>query len=139
VPVSMMFPPKVSRSTMAAQSRGSVKVFVQPPKLSLEAMATLFFSSRGTAVLRRVCRDHALRHGTDTLTTLNVGCYICPCSRSRREMVAAAAFTLSDSRTRFSRKRREGALMLSEAIVWPCRPMSRAATQPTSRMAPPSS
>ncbi len=30
---------------MAAQRRGSVKVLVQPPKLSLEAMATLFFSS----------------------------------------------------------------------------------------------
>lgn len=31
---------------MAARSRGSVKVFVQPPKDSLEAMATLFVSSR---------------------------------------------------------------------------------------------
>jgi hypothetical protein len=31
---------------MAAQRRGSVKVFVQPEKDSLEAMATLFFSSR---------------------------------------------------------------------------------------------
>ena len=30
---------------MAAQSRGSVNVFVQPEKLSLEAMATEFFSS----------------------------------------------------------------------------------------------
>ena len=28
----MMLPPKVSRSTMAAQSRGSVKVLVQPEK-----------------------------------------------------------------------------------------------------------
>ena len=36
----MMLPPKVSRSTMAAQSRGSVKVLVQPPKDSLEAIAT---------------------------------------------------------------------------------------------------
>src|SRR5689334_23888770 len=41
----MMLPPKVSRSTMAAQSLGSVKVLVQPLKLSLEAMATLAFSS----------------------------------------------------------------------------------------------
>jgi hypothetical protein len=41
-----MLPPKVSRSTMAAQSRGSVKVSVQPPDDSLEAMATLLFSSR---------------------------------------------------------------------------------------------
>lgn len=31
---------------MAAQRRGSVKVLVQPPKLSLEAMATRAFSSR---------------------------------------------------------------------------------------------
>jgi hypothetical protein len=46
VPVSMMLPPKVRRSTMAAQRRGSVKVLVQPPKDSLEAMATLAFSSR---------------------------------------------------------------------------------------------
>ena len=37
----MMLPPKVSRSTMAAQSRGSVKVLVQPLKDSLEAIATL--------------------------------------------------------------------------------------------------
>ncbi len=35
----MMFPPKVSRSTIAAQSRGSVKVLVQPPKLSFDAIA----------------------------------------------------------------------------------------------------
>lgn len=42
----MMCPPKVSRSTIAAQSRGSVKVLVQPLKLSLEAMPTEFFSSR---------------------------------------------------------------------------------------------
>jgi hypothetical protein len=33
LPVSMMFPPKVKRSTMAAQSRGSVKVFVQAERL----------------------------------------------------------------------------------------------------------
>lgn len=31
---------------MAAQSRGSVNGFVHPLKLSFEAMATLFFSSR---------------------------------------------------------------------------------------------
>jgi hypothetical protein len=44
--VSMMLPPKVSRSTIAAHSRGSVNVLVHEPKLLLEAMATLFFSSR---------------------------------------------------------------------------------------------
>jgi hypothetical protein len=38
-----MLLPKVSRSTIAAQSRGPVKVLVQPPNDSLEAMATLFF------------------------------------------------------------------------------------------------
>ncbi|CAL9665278.1 hypothetical protein SUDANB15_07167 [Streptomyces sp. enrichment culture] len=34
---------------MAAQRRGSVKVFIQPLKDSLEAMATLFFSSRSVS------------------------------------------------------------------------------------------
>lgn len=42
----MMVPLKVRRSTIAAQSRGSVKVLVQPANDSFEAMATLFFSSR---------------------------------------------------------------------------------------------
>jgi hypothetical protein len=46
VPFSMMLPPKVSRSTIAAHSRGSVKVLVQPEKDSLDAIATLAFSSR---------------------------------------------------------------------------------------------
>ena len=41
MPVSMMVALKVSRSTIAAQRRGSVKVLVQPLKDSLEAMATL--------------------------------------------------------------------------------------------------
>ena len=35
----MIWPAKVSRSTMAAQSRGSVKVLVQAEKGSLEAIA----------------------------------------------------------------------------------------------------
>jgi hypothetical protein len=42
----MMLPPKVSRSTIAAQSRGSVNVLVQAEKASFEAMATEAFSSR---------------------------------------------------------------------------------------------
>ncbi len=46
VPVSMMLPPKVRRSTMAAQSRGSVKVLVQALQLSLLAIATELVSSR---------------------------------------------------------------------------------------------
>jgi hypothetical protein len=45
VPVSMMLPANVNRSTMAAQSRGSVKVLVQPLKLSLLAIATELVSS----------------------------------------------------------------------------------------------
>ncbi len=45
----MMVPWKVSRSTIAAQSRGSVKVLVQPEKLSLDAMATDAFSSRSVS------------------------------------------------------------------------------------------
>lgn len=43
----MTVPSHVSRSTMAAHGRGPVKVFVQPPEDSLEAMAMLFFSSGG--------------------------------------------------------------------------------------------
>lgn len=39
-------PPKVSRSTIAAQSLGSVNVFVQPEKDSFDAIPTEFFSSR---------------------------------------------------------------------------------------------
>jgi hypothetical protein len=45
VPVSMMLPPKVNRSTIAAQSLGSLNVFVQHEKDLLEAIATLAFSS----------------------------------------------------------------------------------------------
>jgi hypothetical protein len=41
----MMLPANVNRSTMAAQSRGSVKVLVQPLKLSLLAIATELVSS----------------------------------------------------------------------------------------------
>jgi hypothetical protein len=40
----MMVPWKVSRSTIAAQRRGSVKVFVQPEKLSFEPIAMDAFS-----------------------------------------------------------------------------------------------
>lgn len=36
----MIVPPKVSLSTIAAQSLGSVNVFVQPEKDSFDAMAT---------------------------------------------------------------------------------------------------
>ena len=46
MPVSMMLQPNVSRSTIAAHRRGSVKVLVQLLQLSLDAMATEFFSSR---------------------------------------------------------------------------------------------
>ena len=42
----MIWPAKVSRSTMAAQRRGSVKVLVQAEKGSLEAMAIAERSSR---------------------------------------------------------------------------------------------
>src|SRR6266545_7491702 len=46
VPVSMICPPKVNRSTIAAQSRGSVKVFVQRENGSLEPIAIAERSSR---------------------------------------------------------------------------------------------
>lgn len=49
----MMVPLNVSRSTMAAQRRGSVNVFVQPPNDSFEAIATLFFSSRSVRTWKR--------------------------------------------------------------------------------------
>jgi hypothetical protein len=39
VPVVMMWASKVSRSTMAAQSRGSAKVAVHSDKAALDAMA----------------------------------------------------------------------------------------------------
>jgi len=42
----MMLPANVNRSTMAAHSRGSVDVLVQPEKDSLDAIATLLVSSR---------------------------------------------------------------------------------------------
>ena len=49
----MMLPPKVMRSTMAAHKRGSVKVRVQPLKFSLEAVATLAFSSLSVSTWNR--------------------------------------------------------------------------------------
>jgi hypothetical protein len=59
--VSMMLPPKVSRSTMAAQRRELAKVLVQPPKASLEAIATEFFSSPSEASgSRRACRAESI-------------------------------------------------------------------------------
>jgi hypothetical protein len=54
----MMFAPKVSRSTIAAQSRGSVKVFVQPENDSLDAIATLFFSSRSVRTWKSSSAPH---------------------------------------------------------------------------------
>ena len=61
VPVSMIWPLKVSRSTMAAQRRWLAKVLVQPPKASLEAIATEFFSSPSEASgSRRACRADSI-------------------------------------------------------------------------------
>ncbi len=47
VPVWMIAPLKVRRSTIAAQSRGSVNVFVQQLKDSVKAIATLSFLPLG--------------------------------------------------------------------------------------------
>jgi negative regulator of sigma E activity len=47
----MIWPAKVGRSTMAAQSRLSVKVLVQPEKGSLEAIAIAERSSRSVRSL----------------------------------------------------------------------------------------
>jgi hypothetical protein len=49
----MMAPLNVSRSTIAAQSRGSVKVRVQPENAWLLAMAMRFFSSRSVRTWKR--------------------------------------------------------------------------------------
>jgi hypothetical protein len=49
VPVSMICPAKVSRSTIAAQSRGSVKVWVQPENGWLEAIAIAERSCRSVS------------------------------------------------------------------------------------------
>ena len=46
MPISMMAPFNVSRSTIAVKSRWLVKVFVHPEKDSLLATAIKFFSSR---------------------------------------------------------------------------------------------
>ncbi|WP_433017884.1 hypothetical protein [Kribbella sp. CA-294648] len=43
---SITLPPNVSRSTIAVQSLGSVKVLPQPVNDSFEAIATEFFYSR---------------------------------------------------------------------------------------------
>jgi hypothetical protein len=48
-----MVPLKVSRSTIAAHSRGSVKVLVQPLNDSLGAIATLAFSSLSVSTWKR--------------------------------------------------------------------------------------
>jgi len=53
VPVSMMVPWQMGRSTIAAHSRGSVKVSVQPEKDWLDAIATEFFSSRSVRTWKR--------------------------------------------------------------------------------------
>jgi hypothetical protein len=64
----MMFPVKVNRSTIAAQSRGSVKVLVQPENDSSDAIATEAVSSRsvrtwnsGSAPRRSSSRSLSLR------------------------------------------------------------------------------
>jgi len=49
----MMVPLKVSRSTIAAHRRGSLKVLVHPENDSLEAMAMEFFSSRSVRTWKR--------------------------------------------------------------------------------------
>ena len=51
-----MVPPKVSRSTMAAHNRGSVNVLVQPPKDSLDAIAT---EGRRRLAVRRAAEQAA--------------------------------------------------------------------------------
>jgi len=63
VPVSMMLLPKVNLSTIAAQRLGTVKVFVQPEKESLDAILSLFFSSvsLSTGKRRSAPRRHPVR------------------------------------------------------------------------------
>lgn len=54
VPVSTRVALNVSRSTTAAQGRGSVKVRLQPVKASLEAIAMLFLSSRSVRTWKSI-------------------------------------------------------------------------------------
>jgi hypothetical protein len=65
-----MLPPKVRRSTMAAQRRGSVKVLVQLLKLSFEAIATLAFSSHSVRTRNR--NSAPQRSGVQHLTLSKV-------------------------------------------------------------------
>ena len=53
----MMVPLNVSRSTIAAQSLGSVNVFVQPESDSLEAIAMELFSSRSVRTWKKRFRQ----------------------------------------------------------------------------------
>lgn len=53
MPVSMMAPLKVSRSTIAAYRHWSVNVLVQPENDSLLAIAMDFFSSRSVRTWKR--------------------------------------------------------------------------------------
>jgi hypothetical protein len=53
----MIWPAKVSRSTMAAHSRGSVKVLVQPENGSLLAMAMAMAMAERSMQVRNGARD----------------------------------------------------------------------------------
>ena len=61
----MMLPPKVSRSTMAAQSRGSVNVVVQPENDALEAMATVLFLPFGQHLKKQLGASFVEFHVTE--------------------------------------------------------------------------
>jgi hypothetical protein len=55
VPISMMAPLNVSRSTIAAQSRGSVKVLVQPENSVASDSNGVLFLALGKNLEQQLC------------------------------------------------------------------------------------
>lgn len=64
VPVSMICPPNVRRSTIAAQRRGSGNVFDQPENASFEAIASEFFTDVAPCVEDRADRGFSAGVGS---------------------------------------------------------------------------
>jgi hypothetical protein len=65
----MKLPAKVSRSTMAAQKRASVRVLVQPLKLSMLVMATALVSSLGEDLEQKLNASAIQHHVSHLIET----------------------------------------------------------------------
>jgi DNA-directed RNA polymerase specialized sigma54-like protein len=68
----MKLPAKVSRSTMAAQKRASVKVLVQPVKLSMLVMATALVSSLSENLEQKLNTSAIQHHVSQLIETEQV-------------------------------------------------------------------